>query len=240
MGEDEQELTGGNASGRVVRVGGTVRKPWIDNASVVQSYLAVLRSHAVDAPQPLGRDKSGRQTVEYVAGSIALGQMPLGTDDLRRVGRMVRQIHDVSESIPISEPNSWNMLLPADNPNLMCHNDLAPWNLVIGDRWVFIDWDGAGPSTRLWDLAYAAHAFGMLVDGEPVESAASRLVAFVDGYDADTVLREALPAAMVKRTAAMFDLLRTANESGRQPWADMYVHGHGDFWRDATEYVTRN
>ena len=240
MGEEEQELTGGNASGSVVRVGGTVRKPWIDNSSVVQSYLCVLRSHGVDAPQPLGCDELGRQSVEYVEGTIALGQMPLEADDLRRVGNMIRRIHDASESVPIPDPAGWEMLLPADNPNLMCHNDLAPWNLVIGDRWVFIDWDGAGPSTRLRDLSYAAQAFGMLIDGEPVGSAASRLRAFVDGYKADPALRKALPETMAKRTAAMFELLRTSNETGLQPWADMYVNGHGEFWREAAEYVTRN
>lgn len=80
----------------------------------------------------------------------------------------------------------------------------------------------------------------MLVEGEAVESAASRLRAFVDGYEADTLLREALPAAMAKRTAAMFELLRTSTETGLQPWADMHVNGHGEFWRAATEYVTQN
>ncbi|WP_347232649.1 phosphotransferase [Cryobacterium sp. TmT2-59] len=221
-------------------MGGTVRKPWIDNSLVVQSYLAALRSHGVDAPHPLGRDETGRQTVEYVEGAIALSQMPLHAEDLRRVGRMIRRIHDVSESIPVPDPEGWKMLLPADKPNLMCHNDLAPWNLVIGERWVFIDWDGAGPSTRLWDLAYAAQAFALLVNGEPVESAASRLRAFIDGYEADALLREALPAAMAKRTAAMFELLCTSYETGLQPWADMYVNGHGEFWRGAAEYVNRN
>ena len=240
MGEDELELTGGNASGAVVRVGDTVRKPWISNTSVMQSYLAELRSHGVDAPRPLGRDESGRQSVEFVEGVMALDQMPLGTNDLRRVGQMIRRIHDASESVPIPDPDGWEMLLPVDDPNLMCHNDLAPWNLVIGDRWVFIDWDGAGPSTRLWDLAYAAQAFGMLVAGEPVESAGLRLRALVEGYEADTALRDALPATMAKRTAAMFELLRTSHETGLQPWADMYESGHGDFWRDATEYVNQN
>ena len=240
MGEAEQELAGGNASGVVVLVDGTVRKPWIDKSPVVQSFLGALRSQGIDAPRPLGRDSVGRQAVEYVEGTLALDRMPLQAADLRRVGRMIRQIHDASVSVPISDTEGWQMLLPADNPNLMCHNDLAPWNLVVGDRWVFIDWDGAGPSTRLWDLAYAAQAFAMLIKGEPVESAASRLRAFADGYDADTSLREALPNTMAKRTAAMAALLRTSSETGLQPWADMHVNGHGEFWRDATEYVARN
>ena len=178
--------------------------------------------------------------VEYVEGVLALDQLPLGQDDLLRVGRMIRQIHDASETAVIPNPGDWKMLLPAENPNLMCHNDLAPWNLIMGDRWVFIDWDGAGPSTRLWDLAYAAQSFGLLFDGQPVEDAALRLRAVVDGYDADDALRKALPAAMAERTAAMFNLLKSSNLTGFQPWADMYVNGHGEHWRAAAQYVGRN
>ena len=240
MVEDEQELTGGNASQSVVRVGDTVRKPWLENSSAVQSYLGALRSSGVDVPQPLGRDDDGRHVVEYIEGELALDQLPLGQDDLLRVGRMIRQIHDASEGVLMPHPDGWNMLLPAENPNLMCHNDLAPWNLIRGDCWVFIDWDGAGPSTRLWDLAYAAQSFGQLCDGQPVEDAALRLRAFVDGYEADGALRKALPAAMTKRTAAMFNLLKSSNQTGFQPWADMYINGHGEHWRAAAQYVARN
>ncbi|MHA7306232.1 phosphotransferase [Arthrobacter sp. TMN-49] len=240
MCDEEQELTGGNASGRVVRIGETVRKPWIDNTSAVQSYLEAIRARGVDAPKPLGRDQDGRQVVEYVSGALAIDLLPLGHEDLLRVGRMIRRIHDASEFVPISDPDGWKMLLPAEHPNLMCHNDLAPWNLIMGDRCVFIDWDGAGPSTRLWDLAYAAQSFGLLFEGQPVEAAAARLRAVIDGYGADLALRVALPDAMAKRTFAMFELLRSSSESGFQPWADMYVNGHGEHWRAAAEYVALN
>lgn len=240
MVADEQELTGGNASEIVVRIGNTVRKPWLENSAAVQSYLSALRSSGVDVPQPLGRDEHGRSTVEYLEGELAMDHLPLGRDDLLRVGRMIRQIHDASETVPMRNPGDWKMLLPAENPDLMCHNDLAPWNLIMGDRWVFIDWDGAGPSTRLWDLAYAAQSFGLLFDGQPVNDAALRLRAVVDGYGADAALRKALPAAMAKRTAAMFDLLKSSHETGVQPWADMYVNGHGEHWRSAAHYVARN
>jgi Ser/Thr protein kinase RdoA (MazF antagonist) len=237
---EEQELTGGNASESVVRIGNTVRKPWLHNSAAVQSYLGVLCAAGVDVPRPLGRDKDGRHVIEFVEGVSALDQLPLGHNDLLRVGQLIRQIHDASESMELPDTKGWNQLLPAENPDLMCHNDLAPWNLIMGERWVFIDWDAAGPSTKLWDLAYAVQSFGVLFAGQPVDEAALRLRAVVDGYGADEELRKALPGAMAKRTAAMYDLLKSSHETGFQPWADMYVNGHGEHWRAAAEYVLEN
>jgi hypothetical protein len=89
-------------------------------------------------------------------------------------------------------------------------------------------------------LAYAAQSFGQLCDGQPVENAALRLRAVVDGYEADGALRKALPAVMAKRTAAMFNLLESSNQTGFQPWADMCVNGHGEHWRAAAQYVARH
>jgi Ser/Thr protein kinase RdoA (MazF antagonist) len=240
MVEEEQELTGGNASGRVVRIGGTVRKPWLENSSAAQEYLGALRASGVDVPRPLGRDEAGRHVIEYVEGVSAMEQMPLGHDQLLRVGRLIRQIHDASVNMDLPNTDGWDVLLAAENPDLMCHNDLAPWNLIMGERWVFIDWDAAGPSTRLWDLAYAAQSFGLLIDGQPLNEAALRLRALVDGYAGDDAMRKALPEAMAQRTAAMYDLLESSYTVGLQPWADMYASGHGDHWRGAAEYVLLN
>lgn len=33
---------------------------------------------------------------------------------------MVRQIHDASEAAVIPDPDDWNLLLPVENPDLMC------------------------------------------------------------------------------------------------------------------------
>lgn len=234
----EEPLVGGNASGDgVVRVGRTVRKPWAASTPSVVAFVNALRAAGVDAPAPLGRDDAGRQVQEFVPGSLALDQYPLTQPELRRVGAMIRQIHDAST---IYEPQAgavWETAIPAPGDDLICHNDLAPWNLLVGERWMFIDWDAAAPSTRLWDLAYAAQAFTLSDPERDPGLAAADLAAFADGYEADDELRRHLPDTMSERTTAMYELLRSSHENGSEPWASMFAEGHGEHWLRADRYV---
>lgn len=234
---DEVPLLGGNASGGVVRVGDTVRKPWTAATPSVTAYMRTLRSAGVDLPEPRGRDAAGRQVIEFVPGQLAIERGRLASVDLRRIGAMVRAIHDASARHLVSGDNRWERAIAAPAAELVCHNDLAPWNLVLGDRWVFIDWDAAAPSTRLWDLAYAAQAFALNDPSETPSDAAEDLAAFVDGYAADADLRRGLPTAMADRATAMLELLRRSSESGVEPWASMFASGHGEHWRAVAAYV---
>lgn len=233
--QQEQGLSGGNSAGPVFRAGETVRKAWTAASPHVHAYVASLREAGVDAPAPLGRDEQGRQVWEFIPGALA--DERLTRPELHRVGELVRTIHDASAGFGFPADATWDSAIPAPGDELVCHNDLAPWNLVTGERWVFIDWDAAAPSTRLWDLAYAAQSFTLNDPTRaPAESAAD-LAAFIDGYGADADLRGALPAAMAARTEAMHELLRSSHAEGREPWGSMYTSGHGDHWLAASRYV---
>jgi len=235
---EEQTLAGGNASGNgVVRVGDTVRKLWTASTPSVTRYVEALRAVGVDAPAPLGRDEQGRQVQEFVPGTLAIEAGRLSPAELHRVGRLVRGIHDASATYTPEPGAVWQTAIPAPDDELVCHNDLAPWNLLIGERWVFIDWDAAAPSTRLWDLAYAAQSFTLNDPHRAPEESAQDLAAFVDGYAADARLRSELPAVMSRRADAMYDLLQSSHRTGAEPWASMFSSGHGEHWQAVRRYV---
>ncbi|GAA1315978.1 MAG: phosphotransferase [Brachybacterium tyrofermentans] len=240
--DEELPLDGGNATEGVVRVGDTVRKPWEPTTPAVHELMRTVAAAGIDVPEPRGRDDRGRQIQEFVPGSLALHSPPLTLAGLARVGALIRAIHDACEGFAPSAPAPWEPLLPVRGgaTDLVCHGDLTPWNLILGERWVFIDWDGAAPSTRLWDLAYSAQAFTLNDASADPEDSAVRLAALVDGYGAGEELRAALPRAMAERTEAMFELLRSSNIAGREPWGSMFTEGHGEHWRRAADHVAEH
>lgn len=236
---DEPEIPlAGNVTVGVVRVGDTVRRPagpWTDS---VDAFLAHLhRVGFTGAPRPLGRDAQGRQVLEYVPGEIGDHTGTYTPVELGEIGRMLRELHDAAASFAPPPAARWETAIPADGAELVCHNDVAPWNLVRAQRgWVLIDWDATAPATRLWDLAYAAQSMaGMSPRRDPVESAA-RLRALTDGYGLDPDRGPPLAALLGRRARAMYDLLETGAREGRQPWARIFTED-GPYWRSTAEHL---
>ena len=236
---EEHELAGGNVAGRVVRIGDTVRKPLTPATPAVHGLLAHLAARGSDgAPRAHGVDEAGRQILEHILGSMASERALMTLAELSRVGTLVRLLHDATETFEAPANAAWDVVIAPDRAEIICHNDLAPWNLVCnGDRWAFIDWDGAGPGSRLWDLAYAAQGFVPLAAGGDPAIDALRLRALADGYGLCERQREELPALIEAHTRGMADLLRTSAETGAQPWARLYAEGHADHWGPAADYI---
>src|SRR5438034_5842059 len=163
---DEERLVGGNTHGEVMRVGNTVRRPTGGWTPGVHALLQHLESVGYDgAPRLLGVDEEGREILSFVPGAVVWpDRFSLVQTDaaLAEVAAAIRRYHDAVAEFP-HERFTWSDrgADPRGPREVLCHNDLAPWNLVRGepDGWTFIDWDVAAPGRVVWDLAWALLSF---------------------------------------------------------------------------------
>jgi len=235
----EEPLAGGNLSAGVVRVGDTVRRPTGPWTPAVHALLRHLESVGFDgAPRVHGIDEKGREILDFLPGAMAWPVLgALGTDDgLARAGDLLRRYHDAVASFTPPADAEWrfpNMAADAEpwidaEGTIVCHNDCAAWNLVMGDdRWGLIDWDVAGPRPRLWDVAYAV--VGMVVL-DPDTASAHRVEVLVGAYGLDAAERRRLPDLVRARIGSSIGNMRLRAERGEEPWLSMWHGGHREGW----------
>lgn len=176
---------------RVVRVGGTVRRPARPFTATVQAYLQHLRAVGVDfVPEPLGYDEQGREVLSFVEGDVPLEPVPAWavTDEaLVALAELIRRLHDAAaEWVPPADavwgsiPGTDRVGVPAlfEAPELVSHMDYCPGNVVFreGRPAAFIDFDLARPTTRVVDCVNALRWWA------PLEAPGDRAQAF-DGVD---------------------------------------------------------
>ena len=161
--EEESPLAGGNVAGTVVRVGNTVRRPAGPWTPAVQALLAHLDAVGFrGAPRPMGIDDRGREVLTFAPGIVPWPDrfdLLDPANQLTRVSASSETFTTPWRSFTPPPDSYWQRLIPPEGEGIIAHHDLAPWNLIMGDDWVLIDWDSAGPGSRLWDIAYAVHGF---------------------------------------------------------------------------------
>jgi len=130
MADEETALSGGNVNAGVVRVGDTVRRqagPWTPAVHALLEHLWSVGFRG--APRSLGIDEKGREILTYSPGEVPwpshfdLLEPP---EQLARVGRLVRDLHDALSSFTPPPDAQWNRLIPADRDDLIVHHDIAP------------------------------------------------------------------------------------------------------------------
>ncbi len=165
----EEPLAGGNST-TVVRRGDTVRRtagPW---TPTIQALLRHLRAQGVTGvPEPLGTDEQGREVLSFLPGDVAHYPLPEWVWDesvLRDAGALLRRVHDASVGFLDARTAApvWQTA-PHEPAEVVCHNDVAPYNMVFRDGTLvgLIDFDTASPGPRIWDLAYLGYRLAPLV-----------------------------------------------------------------------------
>ncbi|WP_432504822.1 phosphotransferase enzyme family protein [Kineococcus arenarius] len=244
--EQEEVLVGGNTGG-AVRVGNTVRRRAGAWSPTIQRFLRHLRQHGLHwVPEPLGRDRDGRDSVSHLAGEVPQYPLPEWTwseDVLIDAAVHLAQLHAAGADFDTTGA-TWQ--LPAHEPvEVVCHNDFAPYNMVFtGGRLTgVIDWDTASPGPRVWDLAYLAYRLVPLTDpanGDGLRNGttrrARRLRLLCDAYSRDHDHRlapaDVLPTA-VQRLHDLAGFTQTRADAGRGD-----LRSHADLYRRDAAWIT--
>jgi len=237
----EEPLAGGGLT-EVVRVGDTVRRATGAWTPAVHALLRHLQQVGFDgAPRVLGLDDRGREILTYVSGDGA----SWSDGELEAAARLVRAFHDATASFVPPPDAEWQFMVGAPRAgDVVCHNDLSPWNTIYRDGTpaALVDWDLAAPGPRLWDVAWAVYRYVPLFDDEtcrrleiPVPAAAHRLRLFCDAYGLDE--RTALLETVCARLDALIASAREWGQGGRPGWRDVWRDTGGAQWRAGRAFV---
>lgn len=183
---DGEVLPGGNVGG-AVRIGDTVRRPtgpWTPAVHAVLRHLADKGLRAV--PRVHGYDARGREVLDFLPGDIVDVDAGLLTDaQVRELATWARELHDALEDF--QHPGPWRFF-DVPGADLLAHNDLAAYNACfVGDELTGVfDWDLAGPSTRLFELAHLAWTTIPLYRRVPDAFVAARLRLLAEAYAGPT------------------------------------------------------
>jgi hypothetical protein len=214
---------GGNLND-AVRVGDTVRRttgPW---TPAVHALLRYLEERGFPAPRVRGIDEHGREILEYVEGEAHSGTFePLPDrvmvdENMLDAARLLRRYHDVVADFRPPAGARWRVVAPTAH-EVITHNDWSPWNALFRDGRLFmtLDWDLAGPGSRLWGVANAALSWVPLFSGHvraSAEEKARRLCLFVDAYGLEDHDRRELIPTMQTELRHMAGVITDAASGG--------------------------
>jgi hypothetical protein len=247
------ELAGGYHSAPVRQGDLVVRAagPWSRN---VQALLDHFRSAGFTlTPEYVSRDEdTSTETLRYIngqAGTYPLSAAQRSDEALVNVARAIRAMHDATAGFTPPEPGNWQYrtVIPAEI-DCIGHNDLGPYNLVYDGPDVagIIDWDFAGPSSRAWDLCYAAHRFVPLsaprstraFGWDPVPDQGARLRLFTEAYGHGS--RPYLLDLLIVRLSGICASIEQQIQLGNPKYDRMRHERHNDGYREDMQYILQH
>jgi phosphotransferase family enzyme len=253
MADPKEERVDGGIN-EVVRIGHTIRRPVRPWSESVHELLRELEARGfTGAPRFLGIDQKGREILSAVPGATPWPPGPelCRPKAIESAAHLLRQYHDAISGWYPKTANWQTAPVSVGAPEVICHNDLAPWNIITRDgRTVaFVDWDTAAPGPRTWDLAYLAYTMTPLAEPANLEPMgwpnsipiSERLTRLRDGYGCSQQQWNELITMTPRRVQAAYDTMRIWAEEDQPGWRaqwnqpEPWRHGAG-FLRDL-EYI---
>jgi hypothetical protein len=181
---------GGNLSD-AVRVGDTVRRragPWTPTVHALLRHLETVGFEG--SPRVVGIDEQGREMLQFIEGDGPTGwpdPMPeyvWRESSLVAAARLLRRYHDALDGFVEPPGARWRM--NSAEAEVICHNDVAPFNSVFRNATpiAMVDFDLAGPGRRIWDVAVGVWRWVPVSTG-PMRyprNVAERVRLFCDAY----------------------------------------------------------
>ncbi len=192
------------------------------------------------APRPLGTDDQGREVLTFLDGDVphppdGYPAFVRSDDALVATARLLRHYHEAVGDFRPPAGAPWRFV--GDRPlrpgEIVCHNDVAPYNTVYGPSSVrgFIDWDIACPAAPAWDLAHLAwHAVPLRSDKQlrqewpAVPDRTARLRLLCDAYGLDD--RAAFVRLVVERVTSSRDGIHRMADAGEAAFVALRDGGH--------------
>ena len=257
-GAPELPLAGGDVTEGVVRVGNTVRRPRNPQSAAIHVYLRHLEHRGfAESPRFLGIDTHGREVLTYIEGEMAgrpLHDWAVDETLLAAIARLQRRLHDCSAEFSLPPGLSWTKPLeidgvapPFETADIVGHNDWTPENIIFVNRRPvgIIDFDLAGPTTRLLDVVNAAMWWAPLrdpADRDPLlcsVDAGRRMRSYVDAYGLEPGDRARLLDSAERRYARSWHVMAHRARHDGGGWARMWDDGIGDVIRRSIAWLQR-
>jgi hypothetical protein len=250
------EAMPGGRFARPVRRGDIVERDAGPRHQYVHELLGYLEARGFGlAPRYLGMTPDGRREIlSYIDGEVGYPPLPAfvrSAEALVSVARAIRALHDAADGfIPsVTGPRYSHDVCIPDRIDCVGHGDLAPWNVVFrgSDVVGIIDWDSAGPSSRAWDLSYAAYQFvpftptpELQVWGWPHEpDRAARLALFADAYGDLVDTAELVDLAIIRLVSIAAKIEREVR-AGNPAFRTHREEQHAQGYRRAAQFVIEN
>ena len=246
----EVELTGGVAHrGLVVRVGDTVRRP--GSSPAVHALLEHLAAVGFEgAPRFLGVDDRGRDVLSYIEGTPAVPPYPawaLTDEALVSVAELLRGYHSAAAAFDPG-PHAWPTTLPGRyTGELVTHNDPNLDNVIFRDgrAVALIDFDLAGPGSRVWDVAAAARMWAPLRPDEHIPDerrgrALARFQLFLDAYGVPPDERADVVAAVRVNQQWFCRLVEAEVWAGHEGFTEYWTSGASERAVATARWLSQN